>query len=143
LSSQVQTVMKVVLNTLNYQEHRCRPLPSTLILDEPCGRSRGVCLGLFYQTHKRLESTYKGVHTSTNASCLKEISRTTLANVGDLEHITEHETPPMTPLSVSNASPSMSLKREQRKSLGSISSATKQAMKKILPAVAMESFDFL
>jgi len=58
---------------------------------------------------------------------------------GDLEHITEHETPPMTPLSLSNASPSMSVKREQRKSVGSISSGTKQSVKKVTP----ESFDFL
>ncbi|OXA59651.1 Protein unc-79 [Folsomia candida] len=90
LSSQVQTVIRIVLNTLNYQEHRCRPLPSTLILDEPNARSR-------------------------------EVSRGNLANA-DLEHITEHETPPTTPHSTQNVSPSFSLKKEHRKSVGSITS---------------------
>ena len=41
LSTQIQTVIRIVLNTLNNVEHRCRPLPATLIMDDSTQRSRG------------------------------------------------------------------------------------------------------
>ncbi|ODN04336.1 Protein unc-79 [Orchesella cincta] len=112
LSTQVQSVIRIILNTLNYQEHKCRPLPSTLILDEPIGRSRA------------------------------DISRVNIGNAaGDLEHITEHETPPITPLSTHNVSPSFSSTREARKSVSSISSVKQQ--KKGTSGGVSESFDMM
>lgn len=61
---------------------------------------------------------------------------------GDLEHITEHETPPITPLSAHNVSPSFSSTREARKSVSSISSIKK---KQGMPPTGgvTESFDMM
>lgn len=60
---------------------------------------------------------------------------------GDLEHITEHETPPITPLSAHNMSPSFSSTREARKSVSSISSVKQQ--KKGMSGGVSESFDMM
>lgn len=128
LSSQVQTVIRIVLNTLNYQEHRCRPLPSTLILDEPNARSRGEVY-IFISSYFTYGCALKYIFVVDGKIFniliadlnILEVSRGNLANA-DLEHITEHETPPTTPHSTQNVSPSFSLKKEHRKSVGSITS---------------------
>ena len=49
------------------------------------------------------------------------MSQATL-NTGDLEQIVEHETPPMTPISVQVSSPAYVSSKEKRKSVSSVSS---------------------
>ncbi|CAG7837387.1 unnamed protein product [Allacma fusca] len=110
LASQIQTVIRIVLNTLNHIEHRCRPLPATLVMDDSTQRSR-------------------------------DMSQATL-NTGDgLEHIAEHDTPPMTPVNMQVAPPGFVIAREQRKGLAGSSKHPKPGTTR--SAHALDSFELM
>nr|CAD7404600.1 unnamed protein product [Timema poppensis] len=94
--SQVQSLVKIVLNTLDAQHHQCRRIPATLVMGAPPSRSRVYIVLL---TSIELKPT-----VLSTCPYSTDVSQPSLG--GDAEHSggggEKFETPPLSPLYTGN-----------------------------------------